>query len=140
MSLRRKKIMADRPLGKTKRYLATGLSCKGEKTKYFLNHRLVAMAFIKNPEDKPCINHINNKADDNRVMNLEWCSYRENTAHGLIGGKINKNRRGIPTVRIDALQEKAIVTLYNAGISQRKISGLLAISETTINSLLRRKK
>lgn len=45
-------------------------------------HRLVAKAFIPNPYNLPCVNHINEEKDDNRVENLEWCTYEYNVNYG----------------------------------------------------------
>jgi hypothetical protein len=66
-----------------KNYMKVGLrdSSKTPSRKIFYVHRLVAMAFIDNPENKLEVNHKNSQRNDNRVENLEWSTRSENNFH-----------------------------------------------------------
>ncbi len=68
-------------------YRRVSLSKSG-KVKRFTVHRLVAEAFIGNPENKPFINHIDNIPDNNIVENLEWCTQAENIQHAEKQGRM----------------------------------------------------
>jgi hypothetical protein len=70
-------------------YLRVGLS-KSCKMTFFSVHRLVANAFIPNPESKQQVNHINENKLDNSVANLEWNTCRENCNHGNRNLKLSK--------------------------------------------------
>ena len=63
-------------------YLCTRLSNR-QKSKTARIHRLVAEAFITNPNDLPEVNHINGNKQDNRIENLEWVSASENVRHAI---------------------------------------------------------
>ena len=64
------------------------LSREDKSRAKFLVHRLVAIAFIPNPENKPHINHKDGVKKNNAVSNLEWCTIAENNRHGFLTGLI----------------------------------------------------
>ena len=69
-------------------YLVVSL-VKNGKLKQFYVHKLVAEAFILNPENKPCIDHINTIRNDNRIENLRWVTYKENMNNELTKEKLS---------------------------------------------------
>ena len=69
------------------------------KHKSFLVHRLVALTFIPNHFDKPVVNHIDENRSNNKLDNLEWVTYSENSIHST--KEIKKNCRSKIVQRID---------------------------------------
>ena len=63
-------------------YLRVNLSNGRGNKKDSKIHRLVCEAFHENPENKPCVNHIDENKTNNTASNLEWCTYKENNNHG----------------------------------------------------------
>ena len=59
------------------------LLSKDNKHKNCLVHRLVAIAFLPNPDNNPQVNHIDGNKENNNINNLEWCNNRYNTLHAL---------------------------------------------------------
>lgn len=73
-------------------YELVDLRKNGRKT--FKVHRLVAQAFLPNPEDKECVDHINCVRDDNRMKNLRWCSHHENNSNPLTRKRNSEAKKG----------------------------------------------
>lgn len=69
-------------------YFSVSATING-KQKRFLVHRLIAMAYIPNPEQKPYVNHIDGNKKNNHIGNLEWCTSQENSRHAKKIGLIN---------------------------------------------------
>ena len=94
-------------------YYAVRLSKNGVRISATI-HRLVAKAFISNPQHKPCINHKNGVKTDNRVENLEWCTAKENIIHSF-----EKLKRKAPKGAKHARSKPCIQRLLSGEIVNR---------------------
>lgn len=69
------------------------LRTNGKRKVYFI-HRLVAQAFLPNPNNYPIINHKDENKTNNAVWNLEWCTYKYNTNYGNCRKKMSEAHKG----------------------------------------------
>ena len=76
----------------TKGYYRVVLYVDGKPTNYSV-HRLVAEAFIPNPDGLPQINHKDENKLNNDVSNLEWCDNKYNSSYGARGSRISETKR-----------------------------------------------
>lgn len=82
-------------------YDARGYRVISIKNSTISQHRLLAIAFIPNPENKPQVNHINGVKDDNRIENLEWVTNKENRIHAIENGLLDNIPYGIGQYDLD---------------------------------------
>ena len=68
---------------KTGGYLYTALMTNDAKVRYIRVHRLVALAYVDNPDNKPFVNHIDMNRQNNNYFNLEWVTPKENNLHSM---------------------------------------------------------
>lgn len=105
-----------------KGYLRVSL-IKNGKVKHFKIHRLVAEAYIPNPEGKPQVNHKDEDKTHNYVGNLEWMTSKENNNYGTRNQKI---RKPVYCVELDREFESITAAAKELGLSKGNISNALS--------------
>jgi hypothetical protein len=104
-------------------------------------HRLVAEAFLENPNAYPFVNHLNHDREDNRVENIEWCTNVQNLAHMRAAGRQSKHwtgKRG-PTSKFtddDVIQMRELV---KSGWDMRHFAFVHSVDISSIRKLVKGK-
>lgn len=114
-----KRVLQERLIGRNidrYGYVKRVLSKEG-KMYFFTEHRLVAIAFIDNPNNKATVNHKNGIKTDNRVENLEWHTNSENMSHAIETGL--KDHKGIKHHKCK-LTEEQVLEIRKIGFSQTR--------------------
>ena len=91
-------------------------------------HRLVAIAFLENPSNKPNINHKDGNPLNNDVRNLEWCTQKENNVHAIETG----------LKKVAAYENSDdVIRMYESGKSIRRIASKYGACDTTIRKIIK---
>lgn len=105
-------------------------------------HRLVAAAFVPNPNELSTVNHINNDRADNRAGNLEWCTQAENIRHADSQGRMRRDYwtgARSPNAALSDEQVRQIRSTYaSGGPSLQSLADQFGISKRAIHRCVKR--
>ena len=116
---------------KRPKYYSVSLYRDGKSTKIFV-HRLVATVYVPNPENKPCVCHKDNNRTNNRVENLYWGTYKENTQQCIRDGRFKPGGRDI----FDEFSIDCLLYEYNLGKPRSILKKKFGISDSAITRII----
>src|SRR5690242_7954071 len=120
-----------RPGRKASGYRFVGLNNSHGERKYEMVHRLVAKAFIPNPDGLPAVNHIDLNKSNNAVANLEWVTHSENSYHAVAAGAVRMGQG------IRVLTPEQIAEVKAASGKYRDIGAKYGCSAQTVCNIKR---
>lgn len=103
-------------------------------------HRLVAIYFIPNPENKPQVNHIDCNKKNNHYSNLEWCTNRENYDHARENGRIKFTENHLKALKLNnKVLFKKVIDISNGKIYESIVEAakINNINNSTLGCYLR---
>ena len=115
-------------------YYCLGLRFEERKQKGYLVHRLIAEAFIPNPENKPQVNHKDCNKQNNSTANLEWVTKDENNRHAFANGLID--RRGEKDSQSKLIESQVLEIRSLCKVMQQKdIAFMFGISKSQVSAI-----
>jgi len=109
-----------KPVKQNNGYVYIVLSKGGNNVKCLLLHRLLMKTFVPNPNNYPCVNHIDGDKTNNRLDNLEWCTHAQNIQHAFRTG-LSRNdtirRKGTGKLIVNTETGVFYIGVYDAVIS-----------------------
>lgn len=116
------------------------ISEDGRKTTAYV-HRALATLFVPNPDDKPHVNHIDGRKQNNGPSNLEWATHAENMRHAFNTGLAPRPKSGpgeeSPAAKLDWEKVDHIRALLNLGATQASIARKFGLTKGTIGFIAR---
>lgn len=123
-------------------YLRVRVQNKKTKTKYSV-HRLIAMAFLPNPNNLPVVMHLDNDKTNNKVSNLKWGTHSENTKQAYNEGRLTScYKKGIgnglygdnhPISKLTEKQRREVKKLYSTGkYTKTELGRIYGVTRLTI--------
>jgi len=117
---------------------------KNGKVKGRRNARLVALAFVENPHNKPQVNHIDGNKQNDCVDNLEWCTARENVQHAYDTGLAVSPNRGenCHNHKLNEHQVRRIRLMreINPKMMYKSIAKMFGVTKDAIGLIVRRER
>jgi DNA-binding transcriptional regulator YiaG len=125
-------------------YLSVRIGLNHSDRMHIVIHKAVAHTFINNPDNLPCVNHIDGNKKNNSIDNLEWCTYEENIRHAYenklisieaISGELNSQSKLSVSDIQNIRKEYAEKT---KGVSERSLATKYGVSKATIRAIIKR--
>ncbi len=123
-------------------YFRTVLTDNNKNRKSKRVNRIVAIAFIPNPDNKPCVNHKNGIKSDNRAVNLEWVTVSENNIHAIRNGL--SGQAGGEDHHMSKLKEAEVLKIKKMYATKKykqiDLAEIFRISQTQISRIINNKR
>ena len=137
-SFKRNKERMLKPRQSGNGYMAVELFISGKGNNKYI-HRLVAIAFLPNMENKPEVNHLNGQKDNNTLNNLEWSTGSENMIHAVVNGLCSpKGVKGSSHYKSKLNENEVEIIrelLTKSNLNQTEIAKKFNVSQATISDI-----